>query len=69
MTTMVNKTLLKVIGYGSRVLLTIFAVMFWMVAICALFCGILDKDIFSVVITGVAAFIGWICWSLKRSIV
>ena len=63
-----NKTLLKVIGYGSRLLLAVFAVLFWMIAICAFICGILDSDLFSVVITGVAAFIGWVCWNLKKEI-
>lgn len=68
METMVSKTLLKVIGFLSSLLLTVFAGMFGLTAIGMLVLSAIDKDIISVLISCVCAFIGWVCWSVRKDV-
>lgn len=66
METKTNKTILKAVGLLGSILLTVFAGTFGLMSITALFMSAIDKDIVTVLISGVCAFLGWACWSVRR---
>lgn len=63
-----NKLVCKVIDLATSVLLTIFAGTFGFLSIVALVMSAIDKDLISVIASGVLAFLAWICWSIRRDI-
>lgn len=63
---MVSKTFLKVIGFAGCVMLTIFAGIFAMCALCCTIMSIVDKDILSVILAIFCALVAWIIWSVRK---
>lgn len=63
---MVSKTFLKVIGVAGSALLTIFAGIFGLLAICCLFVAIVDGDFLSAVLAAFASFLAWMLWSIRK---
>lgn len=64
----VSKTFLKVIGIAGSFLLTIYAGLFAMVSLSALFLSVIEKDFISVVACVASAFLSWIFWSVRKDV-
>lgn len=63
---MVSKTFIKVMGFAGSVLLTIFAGIFAMMAICCIVMSVIDKDIISVILAAFCGLVAWIIWSVRK---
>lgn len=63
-----NKTFAKVLAIGTSALIAIFAGIFWLISLSALFISLVEKDFFSVIVSGVCAFLGWVCWSVRKDV-
>ena len=61
-----TKVCLKLIGFASSLLLTIFAGIFAMMSLSALFLSIIEKDLISVLGCAAAGFVAWTCWSIRK---
>lgn len=61
------KTFLKAIELAGCALLTIFAGLFGLLAICALVCSIIDGCLISAVASVASAFLSALCWSLRKT--
>jgi hypothetical protein len=68
METKVSKTINKVVGFGSSLLLTIFSGMFAFAALIGLFCSIVEQDFMNVVGAAACGFISWIIWNVRRDV-
>lgn len=63
---MVSKTLIKVIGIGASIMLTVFAGLFAMCSLCCTVMSIVDKDIFSFILAAFCGFVAWMIWSVRK---
>lgn len=63
-----NEIACKVIGLASSIMLTIFAGVFGLASVATLVISAIDKDLVSVIASGVWAFLAWICWSIRRDV-
>jgi hypothetical protein len=68
MKTMVSKTFNKVIGFAGCALLTLFAGMWGLVSVSALFISIIEGDMFSMIGCVAAGAAAWFCWSVRRDV-
>lgn len=66
MDSMVSKTFIKVMGFAGSVLLTIFAGIFAMMAICCIVMSVIDKDIISFILAAFCGLVAWIIWSVRK---
>ena len=60
-----DKIISKIVQFLGSLMMTLFSGIFAMIAICALITSIIEKDIFSVIITCFAALVAWILWDLR----
>lgn len=63
---MVSKTFVKVLGIAGSILITIFAGLFAMISLSALFASIINMSLLSVVASAAAGFVAWILWSIRK---
>lgn len=63
---MVSKAFIKAIGFAGCVMLTIFAGIFAMCALCCTVMSIVDKDIFSFILAAFCGFVAWMIWSVRK---
>lgn len=66
MKSMVSKTLIKVIGFAGSLLLTLFAGMWSLVSLSALFMLIIEHDLMNIIGCVVAGAAALFCWSLRK---
>lgn len=66
MTSMVSKTLMKVIGIAGSILLTIFAGMFGFISVSTLIMSVIDKGILTVAASIGSGFLAWMVWSIRK---
>lgn len=64
-TTKTDKIISKIVQFLGSLMMTLFSGIFAMIAICALITSIIEKDIFSAIITCFAALVAWILWDLR----
>lgn len=60
------KTFLKVLGFAGSLFLTIFAGIFGMISLSALFVAIIEKDFYSVIACLASAVIACTLWSIRK---
>ena len=58
----------KCISVASRVLVLVFALTFAILALCALFCAVVEGEVISLVACAASAFIAWVCFELYRGL-
>ena len=63
-----NEMACKVIGLAASILLTVFAGAFGLAAIATLVISAIDKDLVSVIASGVWAFLAWVCWAIRKDV-
>lgn len=66
MKSMVSKTLIKVIGFAGSLLLTLFAGMWSLVSLSALFMSIIERDLMNIIGCVAAGAAALFCWSLRK---
>lgn len=67
MTSMVSKTLMKVIGIAGSILLTLFAGLWGYVSLSALFLSIIEGDLVNMIGCVAAGLAALFCWSLRKA--
>lgn len=67
MTSMVSKTLMKVIGIAGSILLTLFAGLWGFVSVSALFISIIEGDLVNMIGCVAAGLAALFCWSLRKA--
>ena len=68
METKVNKTIARVVGFGSSILMTLFSGIFAFTALIGFFISIVEQDLMSVVGASACGFISWIVWNVRRDL-
>ena len=63
-----NKIACKAIGYFTRILLDLFALIFGSTGIAALVTAVIDKDLFGFIGFAACTCVAYVCWSIRRSI-
>ena len=61
-----TKACLKLIGFAGSILLTIFAGIFAMMSLSALFLLIIEKDPISVMGCIASGIVAWILWDIRK---
>ena len=60
------KTFLKVLGFAGSLFLTIFAGIFAMISLSALFISIIEQDFYSVIGCLASGVVAWILWDIRK---
>ena len=63
-----NDIAARVAGVAASVMLTLFAGFFGLGAIASFVASLIEKDFITVLISGVCAFLGWVCWSIRKDV-
>ena len=64
---MISKALMKVIGFAAATLLTLFAGMWSLVSLSALFMSIIEPDLMNMIGCVAAGAAALFCWSLRKT--